>query len=117
MHSTSLVPTLAVFVASALVISAPAKADAIETICGQYQSVTAGDFSLSTDLWGESSASSGSQCAYLDWDNGGNEISWQTSWTWEGGNYNVKSYTNVGLNMGATQLNSITSMPTSWSWR
>lgn len=121
MLSTLFIPVFAVRLASALaVVAAPPEVDVaprqIDTLCGQYESVTAADFTLNTNLWGESSATSGSQCAYLDWDSG-DAVSWQTSWTWEGGGSDVKSYTNAGLTMDSTRLSSITSMPTTWSWR
>lgn len=123
MISASLAPTFVAFLVTALTVvaSPPIEVDIaprqIDTLCEQYEWVTAGDFSLGTDFWGEGSASYGSQCVYLDWDNGGNAISWQTSYTWGGDGSSVKSYANAGLNIGATQLSSIFSMPTSWSWR
>ncbi|KAJ8100151.1 glycoside hydrolase family 12 protein [Lipomyces tetrasporus] len=89
-------------------------ADPIDTLCGQYQTASTSVFTLNNNLWGES-AGSGSQCTYLDYDSG-NTISWQTEWTWSGGSSNVKSYSNAGINIGATQLSSITSMPSTWSW-
>jgi xyloglucan-specific endo-beta-1,4-glucanase len=118
-----LAPTSVLFVATALAVGGSPPIGVglvprqIDTLCEQYEWVTAGDFSLGTDFWGEASATSGSQCVYLDWDNGGNAISWQTSYTWEGDGSSVKSYANAGLTMEATQLSSISSMLTSWSWR
>ncbi|KIM92525.1 glycoside hydrolase family 12 protein [Oidiodendron maius Zn] len=111
MHSTLFSPTCVVFLAFTLVVVATP----INTICDPFGSVNAADFNLDNNLWGESSASSGSQCTYLDYDSG-DSISWQTSWTWEGDGSGVKSYANAGLNMGATPLSSITSMQSSWSW-
>jgi xyloglucan-specific endo-beta-1,4-glucanase len=107
------------FLSSAFVVFlAPrlAAAQALDTLCGQYSNVVAANFILNNNNWGEGSATSGSQCTYLDYDSG-DTIAWQTAWTWEGGQYNVKSYANAGLNIGATLLSSITSMPTTLSWR
>jgi xyloglucan-specific endo-beta-1,4-glucanase len=104
--------TLVMFLASTLAVVATP----IDTLCDQYGYVTAADFTLNNNLWGESSATSGSQCTYLDYDSG-DTISWQASWTWEGDSSSVKSYANAGLNIGATLLSSITSMQSSWSWR
>ncbi|PYH44703.1 xyloglucan-specific endo-beta-1,4-glucanase A [Aspergillus saccharolyticus JOP 1030-1] len=89
--------------------------DAIETICTQNNIITTDDFILYNNLWGEEYATSGSECTYLDYVSG-NSISWQTSWTWAGGADYVKSYPNAVLNVGAKQLSSITSIPTTWSW-
>ena len=86
-----------------------------QTLCGQEENVVAANFDLNNNLWGESAATSGSQCTTLDYDSG-SIISWHSGWTWEGGQYNVKSYANAGLNIEATLLSSITSLPTSWSW-
>ncbi|KAJ3551741.1 hypothetical protein NM688_g4530 [Phlebia brevispora] len=83
--------------------------------CGQWDTVTAGQYSLLLDLWGESGATSGSQCASLVSLNG-NTISWKTNWTWTGGS-GVKSFTNMQLNQGLNQqLSAISSMPTTWQW-
>lgn len=121
MHSTSFLPAFWLFLTSTLVVLAgPTNIDLelrqIDTICDQYGSVTAADFNLYNNLWGESSATSGSQCTYLDYDSG-DTISWQTFWTWAGDSSGVKSYANAGINIGATVLSSISSMQSSWSWR
>jgi xyloglucan-specific endo-beta-1,4-glucanase len=89
---------------------------AITGFCGQNDLVYAADFILYNNLWGESTATSGSQCTYLDYDSG-HTISWQTAWTWEGGSSNVKSYANAVLNVGATFLSSISSIPSTWTWK
>jgi xyloglucan-specific endo-beta-1,4-glucanase len=88
---------------------------AITSLCGQYQNANAADFNLNNNLWAESSASSGSQCTYLDYDSG-DTISWQTSWIWQGDGFSVKSYSNAVLNAPVTKLSSITSMPSTWKW-
>ena len=80
--------------------------------CGQWDTVTAGQYSLLLDLWGESGATSGSQCANLV-SLSGSTVSWKTTWTWTGGT-GVKSFTNMQLNQGLNkQLSAITSMPVS----
>lgn len=78
--------------------------------CGQWDTVTASQYSLLLDLWGESGATSGSQCANL-MSLSGSTISWKTTWTWTGGS-GVKSFTNMQLNQGLNQqLSAISSMP------
>jgi xyloglucan-specific endo-beta-1,4-glucanase len=80
--------------------------------CGQWDTVTAGSYSLLLDQWGASGATSGSQCANLI-SLSGSTLSWKTTWTWTGGS-GVKSFTNVQLNQGINkQLSAISSMPAS----
>ncbi|PYH44324.1 putative endoglucanase [Aspergillus saccharolyticus JOP 1030-1] len=82
--------------------------------CEQYGSVTAGDFTLYNDLWGESSGT-GSQCTGVD-SASGDTIAWHTSWSWSGGSSSVKSYANAALTFTPQTLKSISSIPTSWKW-
>ncbi|EDR10183.1 glycoside hydrolase family 12 protein [Laccaria bicolor S238N-H82] len=83
--------------------------------CGDYDSVTAGQYVLGLDQWGKSDASSGSSCAAItSFD--GTTIAWKNPWKWAGG-YNVKSYTNIQLNNGLNKpLQTISSIPTTWKW-
>ncbi|KAG1726544.1 glycoside hydrolase family 12 protein [Suillus paluster] len=93
------------------------KVRAVDTtsISGRYDSVTAGQYSLLNNLWGEPGATSGSQTSELT-SMSNNAIAWKTSWTWTGGN-GVKSYANIQLNSGINQqLSAISSMPTTWHW-
>ncbi|GIJ92698.1 hypothetical protein Asppvi_001976 [Aspergillus pseudoviridinutans] len=84
-------------------------------LCGQWDSVSAGAYTIYQNLWGEASATSGWQCTGLDYQ-GGNVISWHTSWNWQGAPSSVKSYANAGYTFGARQLSSISSIPTVWKW-
>jgi len=82
--------------------------------CGQWDSVTAGSYSLNLDQWGISGAS-GSQCANLV-SLSGTTIAWKTTWSWSGGS-GVKSFTDIQLNTGLNkQLSAIKSMPSTWTW-
>ncbi|KAI9371513.1 concanavalin A-like lectin/glucanase domain-containing protein [Aspergillus egyptiacus] len=83
--------------------------------CGQWDTVIQGDFILYNNLWGQDNADSGSQCTGLDWASG-NTIAWHTSWSWGGGQYNVKSFANAAYQFTATQLSSLSSIPTTWQW-
>lgn len=88
--------------------------DTVDTsiYCGQWDSVAAGSYSLLLDLWGESGATSGSQCSQLT-SLDGSTVSWTTNWTWVGGT-GVKSFSNIQLNEGInTQVSAISSMPVS----
>ncbi|KAG6890041.1 hypothetical protein C0995_012498 [Termitomyces sp. Mi166 len=82
------------------------------THCGQWDSVTAGQYTLFLDQWGLSGASSGSDCASIT-SLSGTTIAWKNTWTWVGGT-GVKSYTNVALNSGLNKrLSDISSIPSS----
>ncbi|KAJ5894724.1 concanavalin A-like lectin/glucanase [Penicillium taxi] len=89
--------------------------DAISSICTQNDIITTTSFILFNNLWGEDQATSGSQCTYLDAEGDG-WIAWQTAWTWASGSTSVKSYANAVLNIGARQLSTISSIPTTWNW-
>lgn len=76
--------------------------------CGQWDTVTAGNYELLLDQWGISGAS-GSQCAHIA-SMSGSTIAWTTNWTWTGGN-GVKTFTDIQLNAGiGKQLSAIKSM-------
>jgi xyloglucan-specific endo-beta-1,4-glucanase len=80
------------------------------TVCGQYDTVAAGSYTLYTDLWGEGGATSGSQCSTLE-SVDGDTVAWSTEWTWTGGT-GIKSFSNIQLDVGINQqLSAITTMP------
>ncbi|KAF9453708.1 glycoside hydrolase family 12 protein [Macrolepiota fuliginosa MF-IS2] len=60
--------------------------------------------------------STGSQSSQVTAVNG-NSITWHTTYTWQGGPFNVKSYANLDLRVGlGKSLSQISSIPASWSW-
>lgn len=67
------------------------------------------------DLWGESAATSGSQCTTVN-SLSGSTLNWSTSWTWAGGSSSVKSYANAALTFTPKQLSAIKSIPIVWDW-
>lgn len=67
------------------------------------------------NLWGESAASSGSQCTGVD-SLSGSSLKWHTKWSWAGGSSNVKSYANVVTKVTQKALSGITSLPSTWSY-
>jgi len=83
----------------------------------QYGSATTGTYILYNDLWGEATATSGSQCSEIE-SLSGSTVTWETSWTWAGGPSNVKSYAQIqdGAPTDYVQLSDITSYTTEWSW-
>lgn len=86
-----------------------------QELCEQYGSTTAGPYTLNNNLWGQGSGS-GSQCTTLDGSTD-STISWHTTWTWSGGENEVKSYANSGLTLGQVKLVSdLSSIPSSVQW-
>ncbi|MCJ1356827.1 MAG: hypothetical protein MMC33_006823 [Icmadophila ericetorum] len=84
--------------------------------CGQYQSESTGSYTLATNGWGWSDATSGSQCSQLN-SLSGSTVAWSTSWTWAGGPNNVKSYTNIQSSAFVSkELSAYKTIQTSWSW-
>ncbi|TGO46605.1 hypothetical protein BOTNAR_0576g00010 [Botryotinia narcissicola] len=87
-------------------------------ICGQYDSVATGAYTVYQDLWGKDSATSGSQCSTVT-SLSGSTIVWSTSWSWAGASSSVKSYANVALNSVVTagvKVSSISAIPAVWKW-
>ncbi|PWW72316.1 Glycoside Hydrolase Family 12 protein [Tuber magnatum] len=81
-------------VASALLSACVALA---EDFCGQYASVnTFNNYIIYNNLWGMGSATSGSQCTGLD-SASGKKVAWHTTWSWAGGEHDVKSFANANL--------------------
>ncbi|RYP52789.1 hypothetical protein DL768_002112 [Monosporascus sp. mg162] len=83
--------------------------------CDSFSSLETGGYTIYHNNWGAANADSGSQCTYFGSLNG-DSVSWSTSWTWEGGAGQVKSYSNVALENVNKQLSSVSSIPSSWSW-
>jgi xyloglucan-specific endo-beta-1,4-glucanase len=82
-------------------------------ICGQWDTVATGSYTIYQDLWGEAAATSGSQCTTVDADS---PLKWSTAWTWAGGSSDVKSYANAVVTASSQQISSISSIESSWAW-
>ncbi|KAK4121664.1 glycoside hydrolase family 12 protein [Parathielavia appendiculata] len=88
----------------------------VATLCEQYGYWSGNGYEVNNNLWGAGSASSGSQCTYVD-GSSSSSVSWYTTWTWEGSPGSVKSYANSGRQIARGQtIASIRSMATSVSW-
>ncbi|EON96324.1 putative xyloglucan-specific endo-beta- -glucanase precursor protein [Phaeoacremonium minimum UCRPA7] len=85
------------------------------TMCGQWDSLATGGYTVYQDLWGMSAATSGSQCTTVTGMSGSNLV-WSTSWTWAGGSSSVKSYANAVVSFTPKQLSAISKIPTTWKW-
>ncbi|ETW85162.1 glycoside hydrolase family 12 protein [Heterobasidion irregulare TC 32-1] len=73
-------------------------------------------YTLENNLWGESAATSGSQTSQVT-ATSGTTITWHTTYSWTGGNTQVKSYANLDLRQGLGKaISAISSIPTTWHW-
>jgi len=85
------------------------------TICGQWDTNVQAPYTIFQDLWGEASATSGSQCTTITGITSG-KLAWSTSWTWAGGPGQVKSFANADIPTIGKELSTITTIPTVWDW-
>lgn len=118
MKSTTSVLTLVL--AATSTIAAPSSTTALDkratTIsCDSWGSLKEGSYTIYHNNWGASQATSGSQCTYFT-SLSGTSVAWSTSWTWEGGQSQVKSYSNVALENVNKQLSAVGSIPSTWKW-
>ncbi|EXF79353.1 xyloglucan-specific endo-beta-1,4-glucanase A [Colletotrichum fioriniae PJ7] len=84
-------------------------------MCDAFGSVATGGFTIYHNNWGASKATSGSQCTTFESLKSGS-VAWSTSWTWAGGQGQVKSYSNVALEKVNKQLSAVKSIPSKWTW-
>ncbi len=116
--------TISLLLLSSLAAAAPMrpyyhalKRRQVATLCDQYGYWSGNKYEVNNNNWGKASATSGSQCTYVDSaDSGG--VSWHTTWTWDGNPGRVKSYAYSGRQFAKGHIiSSINSMPTSVSWQ
>ncbi|KAI0485696.1 family 12 glycosyl hydrolase [Xylaria cf. heliscus] len=105
---------LAALAGLALATPTPTVDKRATTFCGQWDSVQTGSYIVYNNLWGQSSGT-GSQCTTVN-SLSGNSVAWSTSWTWSGGQYNVKSYANAVVQTSAKKISAISTMPTTWKY-
>ena len=86
-----------------------------QTLCKQYEYFSTNGYELNNNLWGQGSASSGSQCTYYE-GLSGSGVKWHTSWTWQGGDNNVKSYVYSGRQFTKKLVSQINGMQTIAQW-
>jgi len=107
--------TIAPVALAGAALAAPQLKERATTICGQWDSLVEGSYTLFQDLWNEQAATSGSQCSTAN-SLSGSTFSWSTSWTWAGGQGQVKSYANVAIEEIGRELSSISTIPSVWDW-
>jgi len=103
-----------VALASTALAAPAALAERATTFCGQFDLTTISPYTIFNNLWGEASATSGSQCTTVTGVTNG-KLVWSTSWTWAGGQGDVKSYANAQITSNKV-LSTITTIPTTWDW-
>jgi xyloglucan-specific endo-beta-1,4-glucanase len=87
----------------------------LQTLCQQIGYYASNGYEINNNLWGQGSGS-GSQCTYVN-SVSGSGIGWKTTWTWSGGQNDVKSFANAGLQISNGKLVSqINNIQTSASW-
>lgn len=116
------------------VLASPTKTIAKRAdLCGQYDSVETGAYTVYNNEWGINGAT-GSQCFGVD-SASDSLISWHTtyvttssrphwyianlsplSWSWSGGSDGVKTYPNAVAKYTPGTLSSLSSMQSAWSW-
>ncbi|PGG98638.1 hypothetical protein AJ79_08793 [Helicocarpus griseus UAMH5409] len=107
--------TTCVLLASAAAgLAAPSTLQKREDFCGQWDLSETPPYTVYNNLW-NMNAGTGEQCTGVDGING-NILSWHTSWTWSGGQGQVKSYPNAVVSFTPTQISAISSLPTTWKW-
>ncbi|KAL0632676.1 hypothetical protein Q9L58_008435 [Maublancomyces gigas] len=96
-------------IAASLLLNAAAVLAA--DFCGQWDTATtANNYIIYNNLWGQGAATSGSQCTGLD-SSSGSTVAWHTSWSWAGGNFNVKSFANANLIFTPKRISAISTIP------
>jgi xyloglucan-specific endo-beta-1,4-glucanase len=85
-------------------------------MCGSQESYSASNYRVQNNLWGKSSATSGSQCSAFN-SVSSSGVAWSTTWEWYGGENNVKSYA-YSSREGFTKklLSQVSSIPTTAQW-
>lgn len=134
MRHTLLTSVLAVAVTTAVAhdVTASFLEDGATSMCGKWDYVVTGAYTLYQDLWNEG-AGTGTQCTTINspivdsdsaTDEGGSSsgsgsedvLAWSTSWSWAGDPTQVKSYANAVTNFTVVHLADIDAIPTAWSW-
>lgn len=97
-----------------MTLAAVAATAGAQELCEQYGTHSSGAYTVNNNMWGMDSGS-GSQCTYVDGisDSG---VSWHTTWTWSGGEGEVKSYPNSGVALEKKLVSQVSSIPSAVEW-
>lgn len=92
-----------------------AAAAVAQELCEQYGTHVSSPYSVNNNLWGMDTGS-GSQCTYVDGISGSG-AAWHTTWTWSGGEDEVKSYANSKLeDLNKALISDVQTIPTTVEW-
>jgi xyloglucan-specific endo-beta-1,4-glucanase len=103
------------FITVLLAALAPTALAQTATLCNQYAYFQTNGYEFNNNLWGKGSATSGSQCTYVD-GLSGNGVKWRSDWQWAGGENNVKSYVYSGRQINKKLVSQLNSLPTTANW-
>ncbi|KAK3395153.1 glycoside hydrolase family 12 protein [Podospora didyma] len=94
----------------------PVASRQLKTLCEQYAYWSGNGYEVLNNLWGKDAATGGSQCTYVD-GTANNGVQLHTTWTWQGGPNNVKSYIYIGKQVTkGRKISQISSMQTTTNW-
>lgn len=97
-------------------INLPSRTTAAEpALCSQYAYKAVNGYEILNNLWGISTATSGSQCTYYDGPAGAG-IAFSSTWTWAGDQNTVKSYIYANRQFTRKKVSEIKSLPTTVQW-
>ncbi|RAQ51160.1 endoglucanase-1 precursor [Aspergillus flavus] len=85
--------------------------------CGQYDTINVGNFKLYNNMWGKDQGT-GSQCVGLDSsvNDSSSGVAWHATWSWSGGDGQVKSYPNVEARPETKKVSDLTNIQSTWKW-
>ncbi|GMF28459.1 unnamed protein product [Phytophthora lilii] len=106
--------TMKFSVVVATVASLAASVISAEKMCGDWDNVQVGEYTLYNNLWGKNNdPGTGHQCTSLNFvSDGSRTVGWSTEYKWGGITWNVKGYPNVGLHFKPVELANVESIPT-----
>lgn len=86
-----------------------------QALCGDSSYYSSNGYEVLNNVWGRSYATSGSQCTYI------NSVSstgakWYSTWQWQGGQDNVKSYVYSGRQIVKKPVTQYSNMDTEAYW-
>ncbi|KAH7309859.1 endoglucanase [Stachybotrys elegans] len=86
-----------------------------QQLCDQYGYHAGNGYEFNNNVWG-SGFGQGSQCTYVDRVEYGG-VAWRSTWSWSGGQDNVKAYPYSGRQLPQKRIvNQISSLPSTASW-
>lgn len=95
--------------------AAVSQAQLAGNMCGDQQGYSSSGYRVQNNLWGKSSATSGSQCSAFN-SVSGSGVAWSTTWQWAGGDNNVKSYSYSSRDFTKKLVSQVSSIPTTAVW-